>query len=329
MSTSASYEKLVSENQGSVYTNSIWFLLQSSAWHYTCCMHLSNSLDHFPHLFSLLRFDMWNQSSISFLSYIELVCCKSSTWNPKPFVRNSLRISQGQGWSQVWAFSEHLVMAKLPVWAVCDLCLALSGAVLAVTAQNCVSGSTSCQTETWGSACAVPWPSCISWVSEPRSKTFGFEQTTWQQPQSKLFAKKCRGRMQASLSTVLQQPHLLFSFPKEQLNRALTFPRNYLFNRWKRRGKITLPWDVEVSGVGIHTSFEMRRGSITQGIAAVSAECYVVPVQILLACTWWPGLKVTAWLLHEKVISEKQEEENRTDRKIVSELKASGFNQRY
>lgn len=111
---------------------------------------------------------------------------------------------------------------------------------------------------------------------------------------------RVNGRMQARLSTVLQQPHLPCFFPEGCLNRALTFPRNYLFNRWIRHDKITLPWDVEVSGVRIHTFFEIRRGSITQRITAASAGYCVVPVQSLWACSWWPGMKVTAWLPYEE-----------------------------
>lgn len=67
-----------------------------------------------------------------------------------------------------------------------------------------------------------------------------------------------------------------------------------------RHSKLTLPWDVEVSGVEIHTFFEVRRGSIAQRIAAACAEYCVVPVQSLWACGWWPGVKMTAWLPYEE-----------------------------
>lgn len=118
----------------------------------------------------------------------------------------------------------------------------------------------------------------------------------------KLIAKKCKSMEECKPGWVLSysSPIYLAFFPEGCLNRALTFPRNYLFSRWIRHDKITLPWDGEVSGVCIHTFFEIRRGSITQRITAASAEYCVVPVQNLWACSWWPGMKVTAWLPYEE-----------------------------
>lgn len=77
---------------------------------------------------------MWNKSSINLLSFLHricvfvCVCCKSSTWNPKPsFVRTALEnhprpgmglrccgwVAQAGSHVGVWIFSQHLVIPKV------------------------------------------------------------------------------------------------------------------------------------------------------------------------------------------------------------------------
>lgn len=124
--------------------------------------------------------------SICCLSYTELVCRKSNTWNSKPsFVNTATEHLQRAGRSSMWPSLAHIwdtqsacvssqVCAAPCAWHYLGQCW-LSG-------PECVRESTSSHTET--SASTVPWPSCISWVSQPPRKTFGFEQRTWKQPQN-------------------------------------------------------------------------------------------------------------------------------------------------
>lgn len=184
---------------------------------------------------------MWNKSSINLLSFLHricvfvcvCVCCKSSTWNPKPsFVRTALEnhprpgmglrccgwVAQAGSHVGVWIFSQHLVIPKVCEQSV--ICAAPCAWAFIIWDSDGCRGPKLCQwehqlpnrNEGLCLCCALAQLYFLGISLTEENLCFWADNMIAASELRK--EVQVNGRMQASLRTKLQQPHLPCFFPK-------------------------------------------------------------------------------------------------------------------